>query len=76
MDIPELVLAVISLQLILRQVTSSDVRWTAWRFERGKGWEDGRGSASLKSGRMDRSNGSLDPSVIGSAASGVNRWRC
>jgi hypothetical protein len=76
MDIPEVILAVISLELILRQVTSSDVWWTAWGFEGGKGWEDRGGSASLKIGRIDRANGALDPSGIGSAVSGVNRWCC
>lgn len=76
MDIPEVVLAVISLELILRQVTSSNVWWTAGGFEGGKGWEDRRGSASLKTGRLDGSNGALGPSGIGSAMSGISRWRC
>lgn len=70
MNIPDIILAIISLALVLCQVASRDVWWTAEGFESGKGWEGGRGSASLISGGMGRSKGASELFVIWRGVSG------
>lgn len=72
MDIPNIVLAIIPLQLVMCQITSSDIWWSTRGFKGGKGWEERRGGTSLEKRRLHRPKGTLIPFEIGSVMPGID----